>query len=317
MVSAGPLPRIGLCPGDALGIGPEVLAAAAAGAADAARLVWIGEASLLDRAATLRRVEVGHVDPVDVDPSSDPRFPTLPQVLSVATGVRLCREGALDAIVTGPWHKGRLLGAGFPYAGHTEYLAERCGLEPDSAVMVFAGGELRIGLATVHIPLSEVPRRLDAGCIRRAFFGLRDTARALGLSQPRLAVLGLNPHAGEDGLLGREEIEVIRPAVAALRAEGHLVDGPIPADTAFAQHRRGRWDGLVAMYHDQGLAPLKALDFGESVNITAGLPILRTSVDHGTADDIAWTGVAEASHAEAALRMAIRLATGRRAVPPA
>jgi 4-hydroxythreonine-4-phosphate dehydrogenase len=211
--------------------------------------------------------------------------------------------------VTGPIHKEALQARGFGFSGHTPYLADLCGLEPDAAVMLFAGGTLRVALATVHMPLSEVPEKLTVAAIARA---TRASAQMLqerlGVSRARIALCGLNPHAGEGGRLGTEEGDVVGPAAAVLRGEGLDVHGPFPADTLFARAARGEWDLVIAMYHDQGLIPVKTLDFGASVNITAGLPLVRTSVDHGTARDIAWTGKADAQHAVAALSMARRLA---------
>ncbi len=175
--------------------------------------------------------------------------------------------------------------------------------------MMFAGGRLAVVLATVHVPLAEVPSALGVvDVVRAARAGVEQLRRGWSLAAPRVAVCGLNPHAGEGGTLGTEDAEVLVPAVAQLRGEGMDASGPHPADTLFARAASGEFDLVVANYHDQGLIPVKTLDFGRSVNITAGLPIVRTSVDHGTARDIAWTGSANASHAIAALEMAVRLA---------
>jgi 4-hydroxythreonine-4-phosphate dehydrogenase len=174
--------------------------------------------------------------------------------------------------------------------------------------MFFAGGRLQVVLATVHLALADVPEALTGEAIVRAARAGADLLSArLGVARPRVAVCGLNPHAGEGGLLGVEDAEVIAPAVLELRQLGYDAHGPLPADTLFPKAARGEWDLVVAMYHDQGLIPVKTLDFGRSVNITAGLPIIRTSVDHGTARDIAWTGKANPEHAVAALQMARRL----------
>jgi len=188
-------------------------------------------------------------------------------------------------------------------------LADLCGLQPDESVMFFAGGRLQVVLATVHLALADVAEALTgAAIVRAARAGADLLSSRLGVARPSVAVCGLNPHAGEGGLLGVEDIEVIAPAVLELKRLGYDAHGPIPADTLFPRAAQGAWDLVVAMYHDQGLIPVKTLDFGRSVNITAGLPIIRTSVDHGTARDIAWTGKANPDHAVAALKMARRLA---------
>ena len=229
----------------------------------------------------------------------------LPEVDAIEHAVRGCLEGRYAAVTTGPIHKADLLAAGFPHPGHTPYLALLCGLEPDDAVMLFSGGRLSVALATCHIPLGQVPERLTVQALVRAG---REAATLLDAD--RVAVCGLNPHAGEGGRLGHEDAAVVAPAVVALRACGLDASGPHPADTVFGRAARGEFDLVVACYHDQGLIPVKTLDFGRSVNITAGLPIVRTSVDHGTARDIAWTGRADATHTVAALDMAARLAGG-------
>lgn len=309
-----PRVRIALTPGDPRGVGPEVGAVAAAGAPEDVEVVLVGPRALWTRAAALRGVRIDHCTFVAEDPHADSRFGDVAALASIATAVRLCLDGQIAALVTGPLHKKRMRDVGFPHPGHTEYLAELCALSPSEAVMVFAGGELAISLATVHVPLKEVPTLLDRPAVERATSGLRSVLQRLGRQAPHLGICGLNPHAGEGGVLGEEDERIVAPVVRDLRAWGWSVEGPLPADSAFARHRSGHYDGLVALYHDQGLGPLKAVDFGRSVNITAGLPIVRTSVDHGTADDIAWTGRADASHTVAALEMAVRLHRGRSAV---
>ena len=307
---------IAITPGDPQGVGPEVAVAAFAtllddGAITAADVVFLGERGLWQRAAALRDlsdVQRRAMRVVPADPQADPEHGHLPVAAAIATAVRGCLDGRFGAVCTGPIHKGDLLEQGFPFPGHTPYLAHLCGLDPDDAVMLFAGGRLRVVLATVHVPLKEVPRVLDAASIvRAARAGITLLREGLGIERPRVAVCGLNPHAGEGGALGREDIEVVAPAVAALQAEDADVVGPLPADTLFAAAAQGAHDLVVALYHDQGLIPVKTLDFGRSVNVTAGLPIVRTSVDHGTARDIAWTGTAHAGHMESALRMALQL----------
>ncbi len=230
-----------------------------------------------------------------------------PQVLAVLDrALALCRAGTATALVTAPVHKGVINDAGIPFTGHTEYLAAACGVR--NVLMMLAGDDLRVALATTHLPLAAVPAAIDEDRLRHKLELLhRELIRLFGIARPRIAVLGLNPHAGEGGHLGREEIDTIAPAIAAARAAGLDATGPLAADTAFTPRRRGAFDALFAMYHDQGLAPLKAIAFGGIVNITLGLPIVRTSVDHGTALDIAGRGVADVSSLEAAFRLAAEL----------
>jgi 4-hydroxythreonine-4-phosphate dehydrogenase len=269
--------------------------AAWAAVRDRLDVTLIGPSELWLRAAELRGVK-GTL-PIEV-----PAVGGRPEVAAIDHAVRGCLDGRFAAVTTGPIHKADLLAAGFPHPGHTQYLAELCGLQPDDAVMVFAGGQLQVALATTHIPLHAVPTALTTESLVRAG---REAAALLGAQ--RVAVCGLNPHAGEGGELGHEDQEIVAPAVAALSDLGLDASGPHPADTVFAKAARGDFDLVVACYHDQGLVAVKTLDFGRSVNITAGLPIVRTSVDHGTARDIAWTGKADPCHTIAALEMAQRL----------
>ena len=306
---------IALTPGDPSGVGPEVAVAAFATLLEreviaAPDVVFVGPADLWARAAQGRGLAARHraaMHIVPVDPASDPDWAHILEIGCVATAVRGCQAGRFSALCTGPIHKGDLLAVGFPHPGHTEYLAHLCGLPLQDAVMVFAGGRLTVALATVHVPLARVPEVLDQDAILRAARAGIALARRLGSATPRVAICGLNPHAGEGGRLGTEELHVVAPAVAALRADGVAVEGPLPADTLFAAAARGAYDLVVALYHDQGLIPVKTLDFGTSVNITGGLPIVRTSVDHGTARDIAGTGRADAAHMVSAITMAMRL----------
>ena len=301
--------RVAITLGDPLGIGPEVGVLAAVCAPEGCHPVLIGDRALWERAAALRRLRLDGVEIVPVEAAADPAWGHVPELAAIATAVRGCLDGRWRAVSTGPIHKADLQQLGFPHSGHTPYLADLCGLDPDRAVMMFAGGELRVVLATVHVPLAEVPRILDtAAVVRVGRIGAEVVRRGWSMASPRVAICGLNPHAGERGTLGREDDEVVAPAVSALREDGIDASGPWPADTLFARAARGQFDLVVALYHDQGLIPVKTLDFGRSVNITAGLPIVRTSVDHGTARDLAWTGKADARHAVAALAMACRLA---------
>jgi len=218
-----------------------------------------------------------------------------------------CRDGTFCAMVTAPVHKGVINDAGIAFTGHTEYLAERTGTP--HVVMMLAGGDMRVALATTHVALRDVADRITrAGLERTVRVLLADLAGRFGLRRPRVAVAGLNPHAGESGYLGREEIEVITPVLQKLRREGHALEGPVPADTLFVPAHLARYDCVLAMYHDQGLPVLKHAAFGGGVNVTLGLPIIRTSVDHGTALDLAGTGRAEVGSLIAAIGLAAELA---------
>ena len=218
-----------------------------------------------------------------------------------------CMNGEFAAMVTAPVQKSTLMDAGFAFTGHTEYLAGRS--RAALPVMMLVSGSLRIALVTTHLPLAEVPRAITAERLRATLRVVHtDLGRHFAIGAPRIAVLGLNPHAGESGHLGREEIEVISPVIRQLQAEGLNVFGPIPADTAFTPQFLAAADVVVAMYHDQGLPVIKHAGFGNTVNITLGLPILRTSVDHGTALTLARTGKADAGSLRAALALAIGLA---------
>lgn len=221
-----------------------------------------------------------------------------------------CMNGEFAAMVTAPVQKSILLDAGFAFSGHTEYLAART--RAALPVMLLQSGQLRVALVTTHLALADVPRAVTR---ERLLATLRivhmDVERLFSINSPRIAVLGLNPHAGESGHLGREEIDVIQPVIQQLRAEGLDVRGPVPADSAFAPQFLATVDVIVAMYHDQGLPALKALGFGNAVNVTLGLPILRTSVDHGTALSLARTGKADVSSLSKAVELAIDLASAR------
>ena len=231
---------------------------------------------------------------------------------SLSRATALALSGEAGAIVTGPIAKSKLAIASFTQPGQTEFLADACGLPHDDAVMMLAGPSLRTVPLTVHEPISAVPGLITQALItRKARIVARALARDFGLSNPRMAVTGLNPHAGEDGRIGHEDGTVIAPAIAALREEGLAVTGPHPADALFAAHERARFDVALCMYHDQALIPIKTLDFDQGVNVTLGLPIVRTSPDHGTAFGIAGKGVASAGAMIAALRMAGECAARR------
>ena len=283
-------PRIAITVGDPAGIGPEVAARAAA------------DPGVLDVC-----------DPILYAPPDPGRFP--PGVLSAAAGqaaydlivraVTDATRGVVDGVATAPVNKEAFRLAGLPWAGHTDLLEHLTGAE--HVAMMFHSDALRVVLATVHIALAEVPAALTRASLEAT---IDLTARELprfGVAAPRIAVCGLNPHAGEHGLFGREEQTVIEPALAACRERGVNVTGPFPADTLFTRAARGEFDVVVACYHDQGLIPVKLLAFGQAVNVTLGLPIVRTSVDHGTAFDIAGKGVADPGSMIAAVKLAAQL----------
>lgn len=222
-----------------------------------------------------------------------------------------CRDGVFDAMVTAPIQKSVINAAGIPFTGHTEFLAER--LRAPHVVMMMVGGGLRVALATTHLPLREVATHITASGLEQTLIVLRqDLVTRFGIRRPRIAVAGLNPHAGEEGFLGREEIMVISPVLVGLRERGYDVTGPLPADTLFTPQRLKNYDCVLAMYHDQGLPVLKHASFGGGVNVTLGLPIIRTSVDHGTALDLAGRAGANAGSLRAAIALATRLAARAR-----
>jgi 4-hydroxythreonine-4-phosphate dehydrogenase len=288
-------PRIAITVGDPAGIGPEIAAKAAADS----------------------RV-LAACEPIIYEPPDRAGFAC--GALNAAAGraaydvivraVHDAQRGAVDAVATAPVNKEAFRLAGLPWNGHTDLLAHLTGAP--HVAMMFYSDALRVVLATVHIALAEVPRALTRDTLEAT---IDLTARELprfGIARPRIAVAGLNPHAGEHGLFGCEEETAIRPAIEACRRRGVEVDGPFPGDTVFVRARRGDFDVVVACYHDQGLIPVKLIAFGEAVNVTLGLPIIRTSVDHGTAFDIAGKGVADAQSMIAAVLLAARLA-GRQA----
>ena len=313
--------------GEPAGIGPD-LCLALAKRKDLPRCVVVSDAALLRaRAARIGMdVTITEVD-TDNDLPRDPAdnelyvvpfpFPAAvdcgrPDTANAQTlldGLRYAAAGCLDgryrALVTAPLHKGTINDAGIPFSGHTEFLAECCGAQ--LPVMLLAAGELRIALATTHLPLREVPDAITTDKLREVLrILLHDLRGRFGIAEPEVVVCGLNPHAGEGGHLGTEDAAVIAPVVAEFADAGERVRGPLPADTAFTP-AAGHKDAVLAMYHDQGLPVLKYAGFGRAVNITLGLPIVRTSVDHGTAFDLAGTGKADPGSLIAAVEMAARL----------
>ncbi len=323
------LPRLALVPGEPAGIGPELCVRLAQrprtdctllAFADAATLMSAAEAlrlplQLLDEGAVAARPGDLRLRPVPNAASTtfgytDPRNArAVIDALTHAAGA--CLSGELDGIVTGPVHKAAISAGGIAYSGTTELLAEQAGRP---VVMMLANEIVRVALATTHLPLRDVPDAITAAALEEV---LRITDRALrqdfGIARPTLAVLGLNPHAGEAGHLGREEIEVIEPVLHALRAEGLDLVGPLPADTAFLPQKLRGYDAVVAMYHDQGLPVLKYSGFEQAVNLTLGLPYPRVAVDHGTALELAGKGVADPSSLFAAVATCARIAAIRRA----
>ena len=330
------LPRLVITPGEPAGIGPE-LCAQVAQADFPAQWVVIADPDLLrDRAQQLGLdLELVPYDPaaprlpqragiLQVLPLAL-RHPSQPGLLDSANAAYVldcleracdgCLAGEFDALVTGPVHKGVINDAGFPFSGHTEFLAARCGADP---VMMLAGPGLRVALATTHLPLRQVADHLTPAGLEGVIRILdRDLRQRFGIARPRLLVCGLNPHAGEGGHLGREEIEIIAPLLARLRAEGLDLVGPLAADTAFVPDHLAQADAVLAMYHDQGLPVLKHLGFGNAVNVTLGLPIVRVSVDHGTALDLAGTGRADPGSLKAALNTALEMVSRGRSPTPA
>jgi 4-hydroxythreonine-4-phosphate dehydrogenase len=288
-------PRVGITAGDPAGIGPEI----ARKAADDPEVHSVCEPIIYGVVADeqLRTFERGRVSAAAGKAAYD----------AIVHAVEDAVAGRIAAIATAPINKEAFAAAGLPWPGHTELLAHLTGAP--RVAMLFYAEALRVVLATVHVALAEVPRVLTQARLEET---IDLTARELprfGVPSPRLAVAGLNPHAGEHGLFGEEEARILRPAVAACRQKGIDVSGPFPADTLFNRAMRGEFDAVIACYHDQGLIPIKLVAFGRAVNVTLGLPIIRTSVDHGTAFDIAGRGVADPSSLIEAVRLAARLAT--------
>lgn len=227
---------------------------------------------------------------------------------AIRTGVQFCQQGQTSALVTNPIQKKRLYDAGFTHPGHTEYLAELTSA-PGKAVMMLVCKALKVVPATIHIPLTDVPPKLTKQLLENVMRTThQDLKNRFGKSNPRIVVAGLNPHAGEEGSIGREEIEIIAPLIQSLKAQGMDINGPYPADSLFHAAARETYDAAICMYHDQALIPIKTIDFDNGVNVTLGLPIIRTSPDHGTADDIAGKGIANPASLIAAILTAEEMA---------
>jgi 4-hydroxythreonine-4-phosphate dehydrogenase len=299
--------------GEPSGIGPEVAVAAfdaMGGRVGAHTLRLVGDAETFLAHGAPRHA----IDPIEAtvvrrtgvaDPANAPAI-----VAAIDHAVRSALGGDAAAVVTAPIHKASLIAGGFAFPGHTEYLAHLTGAR--RAVMMLAGGGLRVVPLTIHVPLSTVPALVTREAIlETGRIVLASLTRDFAIAHPRLAIAGLNPHAGESGALGPEEHRIIAPAADLLRAEGHIVAGPLPSDTMFHAEARVHYDAALCMYHDQALIPLKTLAFWEGVNVTLGLPIVRTSPDHGTALDIAGTGKADSRSMIAAIEMAAAMADAR------
>ena len=298
--------------GEPAGIGPEVALAAFEalnGRAGDHPLKLVGDAEIFARHKQALIATTARATSVPGHPGSG-NAAAVTEAIEIA--VRACLAGEAAALVTAPIHKAVLAGAGFAYPGHTEFLAALTGAK--NAVMMLASDKLRVVPLVIHVPLARVPGLITADkIIATGEIILAALVRDFGIVHPRLAVAGLNPHAGEDGILGGEEEAVIAPAIAALKAKGHAVSGPHSADTLFHDEARKNYDAVLTMYHDQGLIPIKTLSFWDGVNVTLGLPIVRTSPDHGTAFDIAGTGKADSRSMIAAIKMAAEIADRRAA----
>jgi 4-hydroxythreonine-4-phosphate dehydrogenase len=317
--------------GDPAGVGPEVTARAwalrrdsdlppfvAIGDIASIAAVWDGPVERIGDIAEAERLfddalPVWHLeDSGPVVPGSPTKAGATCALHALETGIGLTRGQATGALVTGPVSKAQLYGVGYTHPGQTEFIAERCGVTATNAVMMLAGPQLRVVPLTVHVALAEVPERLTSELIvAKGRIVARALKRDFGIERPLLAVAGLNPHAGESGEIGDEEQRIIAPAIAQLREHGIAIEGPLAADSLFAPNVRTRYDALLCCYHDQALAPFKALHFHDGVNLTLGLPIIRTSPDHGTAFNIAGTGAADPGPTIAAIRMAAKLAAAR------
>ncbi len=334
--SASYRPLLAITLGDPAGVGPEVTLKAMAEREvyDWCRPLVVGDTRILRRdndalgltGLHLRsitsvedaRFEPGTIDVIDLG-NADPRDCPWGEITSVAGraaveyvlhGADLALAGRVDAIVTAPLNKEAMQRAGYHWAGHTELLAEHTG--SGKITMMLTSRELRVLHVSTHVSLREAIDRVTHPRVVEVIHLAQQGLQSLGIERPRIAVAGLNPHAGENGLFGQEEIEIIMPAIEQARSEGVTVVGPLPPDTIFWRARKGEFDGVIAMYHDQGHIPMKLLGFDQGVNVSIGLPIIRTSVDHGTAFDIAGRGIARHESMVEALRVAAQMAQARR-----
>jgi 4-hydroxythreonine-4-phosphate dehydrogenase len=324
------LPRIAITAGEPAGIGLDICVKLAHTTMPTALVVLADPVALQARAAQLATPLILHTYTGTLPPhAGDGSLYVLPvQTASPVVAGALdptnsaavlsmldralagCQTGEFDAMVTAPVHKGVINDAGIAFTGHTEYLAEKT--RTAQVVMMLVGGDMRVALATTHLPLTQVSAAITTEALTTTIRILHhDLVHKFGITQPRIFVAGLNPHAGEDGYLGTEEIDTINPVLDSLRAEGMQLIGALPADTMFSQKNLSQADAFLAMYHDQGLTVLKHASFGEGVNVTLGLPIIRTSVDHGTALDIAGSGKADLGSMLSAIQLAITLSHTR------
>ena len=322
------VPKLILTTGEPAGIGPDLVLATTLLEWDS-HLIAVGNESLLSERARALGLDIEFVPYSSTDPINRHHAGRIPLIdlplnapctagkidprnasyvlAQLDLAVSLCESGECQGMVTAPVHKAAINESGVPFSGHTEYLAEAA--HTKHFVMLLASGDLRVALATTHLPLRAVPDAIEPANLESTLTVLHhDLITRFGLHQPQITVLGLNPHAGEGGHLGREDLTIIAPVCNALRERGLAITGPVPADSAFIPDMRAKTDAYLAMYHDQGLPVLKALGFHGAVNITLGLPIIRTSVDHGTALDLAASGKADAGSLKAAIQAAIDLA---------
>jgi len=329
--TATPLPPFAVSLGDPAGIGPEIVAKSwmmrsarslpaffAVGDAASIRAVWSGPVKTISAPEEAAAVFKDALPCLQVSEAGDilPGQPSIEgartALQALETAVGLARSGTAAGLVTAPVAKAQLYEVGFTHPGQTEFVAERCGIAAENAVMMLAGPSLRVVPITIHVALADVPKALTADLIRsRAITTAKGLQRNFGIAAPRLTVAGLNPHSGENGAIGREEIDTIIPAIEALRADGLDISGPFAADGLFHARAREGYDAALCMYHDQALIPIKTLYFDDGVNITLGLPIVRTSPDHGTAFGIAGKNAANPGAMIAAIRMAADAARHR------
>ncbi len=323
-----PFPRIAITAGEPAGIGPDLCVLLAHQPLNA-EVVMIADANMLQERAKALNVDIqiqDYSEKLHTAHLGNGVITVLHQAISqpavagqldasnsqyvlqtLKAAALGCVNQEFDAMITAPVHKGIINDAGIAFSGHTEFLAELT--NTSQVVMMLVGSGLRVALATTHLALKDVPAAITKSSLETTIRILHhDLVHKFGLAKPRILVAGLNPHAGEDGYLGREEIDIINPVLEKLRTEGMLLIGALPADTLFAKHHLSKADAVLAMYHDQGLPVLKHASFGEGVNVTLGLPIIRTSVDHGTALDLAGTGNIEIGSMLAAIELAITLA---------
>lgn len=312
-------PVLALSIGDAAGIGPETAVRILTDSEiiSAARILLYGPADIIQEAVrrfapscTPEIVNTGDLHFRDITPGTLSASAGKAAYDAVVKAANDVLAGKADAIVTAPVNKAAVNLAGIPFTGHTELIAELCGTK--SFAMMQSAGNLRVIFVTTHIALRDVAHSITKERIIEVAGLVRQAAEAEGIENPRIAVAGLNPHAGENGNMGDEDERIVKPAVAALRASGMNAEGPFPSDTLFIESVRSKFDGIVSMYHDQGHIPFKMLAFDRGVNSTMGLPIIRTSVDHGTAFDIAWKGIADTGSLKAAVMTAVKRANAKR-----